>query len=131
MKLRDGIFEASEGVCEGIVEENAERSQGCGQRNLPRHERLETVGGSLVAALLLFGVVLPLGVLQVDGNIERDVDQGCHQLHRGQRRGVTKRSHLQSRATLLGRHTNITRLAFGQILNLKITSYRLVKLGQV
>ena len=63
------------------------------------HQRLQAVRRPLVAALLLLGVVLTLGVLQVDGDGQSDVDQGRHQLHRGQSRSMAEGSDLRKKET--------------------------------
>ena len=45
---------------------------------------------------LAFCFVLSAGVVQLDVEIQRDVDQSRHQLHRGQSARVTKSTHLKA-----------------------------------
>ena len=45
-------------------------------------QHLEPFARLLRAVLLPFRLVLPLRVVEVDAEVERDVDEGSHQLHR-------------------------------------------------
>ena len=61
------------------------------------HQGFQTIGGPLVAGFLLLRIVLPLGIVEIDGNNQGNVNQGGHQLHGGQGGGVPESSDLRIR----------------------------------